>query len=123
DGIRLRQIGQSIIEILGGKKIHPAWAVPGGVNKPLVADERDKILAMLPEALEIAQRTLHWYKRASGEFNEEARFFANFPTLFMGLVTDDGGLELYDGHLRVVDAMGNIVVDKFPPEKYQELIG
>lgn len=28
-GIRLRQFGQEIIEILGGKKIHPAWAVPG----------------------------------------------------------------------------------------------
>src|SRR4029453_6703008 len=29
-GIRLRQFGQEIIEQLGGKKIHPAWAVPGG---------------------------------------------------------------------------------------------
>ncbi|HWP40190.1 MAG TPA: nickel-dependent hydrogenase large subunit, partial [Tepidisphaeraceae bacterium] len=27
DGIRLRQIGQTIIEILGGKRIHPAWTV------------------------------------------------------------------------------------------------
>ena len=34
-GIRLRQFGQEIIEILGGKKIHPAWAVPGGVRNPL----------------------------------------------------------------------------------------
>ena len=33
-GIRLRQFGQEIIEILGGKKIHPAWAVPGGVRSP-----------------------------------------------------------------------------------------
>ena len=34
-GIRLRQFGQEIIEILGGKKIHPAWAVPGGVRSAL----------------------------------------------------------------------------------------
>src|SRR5690242_8108266 len=27
-GIRLRQFGQEIIELLGGKKVHPAWAVP-----------------------------------------------------------------------------------------------
>ena len=33
-GIRLRQFGQEVIEILGGKKIHPAWAVPGGVSQP-----------------------------------------------------------------------------------------
>ncbi len=34
-GIRLRQFGQEIIERLGGKKIHPAWSVPGGVRGPL----------------------------------------------------------------------------------------
>jgi len=27
-GIRLRQFGQRIVELLGGKKIHPAWATP-----------------------------------------------------------------------------------------------
>src|SRR3954469_11108068 len=34
-GIRLRQFGQEIIEALGGRKIHPAWSVPGGVREPL----------------------------------------------------------------------------------------
>ncbi len=35
DGIRLRKFGQKIIERLGGKRIHPAWIVPGGVSEPL----------------------------------------------------------------------------------------
>src|ERR1039457_3556246 len=35
DGVRLRQFGQQIIEWLAGKRIHPAWVVPGGVNSPL----------------------------------------------------------------------------------------
>src|ERR1041385_9047793 len=26
-GIRLRQFGQEVIEVLGGKKVHPSWAV------------------------------------------------------------------------------------------------
>ena len=30
-GIRLRQFGQRIIELVGGKRIHPAWGAPGGV--------------------------------------------------------------------------------------------
>src|SRR5208282_6418494 len=122
DGIRVRQIGQTVIEILGGKKIHPAWAVPGGVNKPLEAADRDKMLAMLPEALEIAQRTLQWYKRVAGKYTTEMQTFANFPTLFMGLITESGGLEHYDGLLRVVDSKGDIIVDRFPPQRYQELI-
>ena len=123
DGIRIRQIGQTVIEILGGKKIHPDWAVPGGVNKPLDAADRDKILAMLPEALEIGRRTLAWYKRIAEGFSDETRTFANFPTLFMGLVTDSGGLEHYDGWLRVVDSRGEIVLDRFDPKKYTEIIG
>jgi NAD-reducing hydrogenase large subunit len=122
DGIRLRQIGQTVIEVLGGKRIHPAWAVPGGVNAPLAAENRDKLAAMLPEALDIAHRTIQWYKRIATRFSAEAQTFANFPTLFMGLVTPSGELEYYDGNLRVVDAKGAVVVDQFPPERYQELI-
>src|ERR1041384_235885 len=49
-GIRLRQFGQEVIEILGGKKIPPAWAVPGGVRSPLTKEGREKIRAWLPEA-------------------------------------------------------------------------
>ena len=30
-GIRLRGFGQDIIQMLGGDKVHPDWAVPGGV--------------------------------------------------------------------------------------------
>ena len=45
DGIRLRQFGQQIIERLGGKRIHPAWVVPGGVSEPLSQQDRDAILA------------------------------------------------------------------------------
>ena len=31
----LRKFGQQIIERLGGKRIHPAWVVPGGVSEPI----------------------------------------------------------------------------------------
>src|ERR1043166_224350 len=55
DGIRLRQFGQQIIEWLGGKRIHPAWVVPGGVNEALSAERRDHIRALVPEGLEIIE--------------------------------------------------------------------
>ena len=50
DGIRLRKFGQEIIELLGGKRIHPAWIVPGGVSEPLTIERRDKILAERPRS-------------------------------------------------------------------------
>lgn len=122
DGIRLRQIGQQIIELLGGKRIHPAWTVPGGVNEPLSAEKRDKMLAMLPEAVDIGQRTLRWFKRSLDNFTDEARAFGNFPTWFLGLVSEDGGLEHYDGKFRLCDSHGNLVEEMLPPENYQDLI-
>ena len=57
DGVRLRQIGQQIIEKMAGKRIHPAWVVAGGVNAPLPVATRDEILAVLPEALQIAHKS------------------------------------------------------------------
>src|SRR5579859_3554268 len=70
-GIRLRSIGQQIIELLGGKRIHPAWVVPGGVSEPLSAEKRDQILKMLPEAKEITLRTLAWFRELLPQYQEE----------------------------------------------------
>ncbi len=123
DGVVLRKIGQSIIALLGGKRIHPAWTVPGGVNVALTADRRDEVLGMLPEAKAITQRTLHWFKQRVDDFAEEARAFGNFPTLFLGLVDKDGQIEHYDGFLRVCDAQGRIIESKVPGEEYHDLIG
>ena len=63
DGIRLRQFGQQVIEWLGGKRIHPAWVVPEASGAPLSAEQRDQILAGIPEALAFTQRTLEWFKQ------------------------------------------------------------
>ena len=76
--------------MLGGKRIHPAWVVPGGVDQALTADKRDLILAWLPECYEIIGRTLERTKQSLEGFREEIRTFANFPSLFMGLTTADG---------------------------------
>ena len=111
DGIRLRQFGQQTIEWMAGKRIHPAWVVPGGVASPLSGENRGRILAAIPEMLSIASRTLDWFKSEMERFREEIRSFANFPTMFMGLVGEDGGLEHYDGKLRFLDAGGHIVAD------------
>jgi NAD-reducing hydrogenase large subunit len=122
DGIRLRQIGQTIIEILGGKRIHPAWVVPGGVSAPLSVEDRDRMVAMLPEALEIGLRTLDWFKTLFQRFEVEIESLGHFPTMFLGLVDAQGKLEHYDGALRMISAAGEMVVDMLPCARYRELI-
>jgi NAD-reducing hydrogenase large subunit len=123
DGIRLRQFGQLIIERLGGKRIHPAWVVPGGVSEPLTVENRDAILHSLPDALAIAERTLEWLKSTMERFREEISVFGNFPTMFMGIVKKDNGLTFYDGTLRIVDAAGKVVAENLDPARDDDSIG
>src|SRR5690349_7739227 len=83
DGIRLRQFGQEIIELLGGKKIHPAWAVPGGVRSPLSEAGRTQIRSWLPEAFATTRMALDLFKKILKKHEREAQIFGNFPSLFM----------------------------------------
>lgn len=122
-GIRLRQFGQEIIEILGGKKIHPAWAVPGGVRSPLEPEDRERILKWLPEAYATTQTAFDLFKATLKTHSREVQVFGNFPSLFMGLVEPDGTWEHHGGKLRFVDSSGSIIADQLDPQKYDEFIG
>jgi NAD-reducing hydrogenase large subunit len=123
DGVALRQFGQRIIEVLAGRRIHPGWTVPGGVNEPLSSEKRDQILGMIPPAVAAIQRTLTWFKARIEKFSAEIEVFANFPTLFMGLVDEHGLAEYYDGALRIIDSEGNIIAGELDPAHYADFIG
>ena len=122
-GIRLRQCGQEIIEVLGGKKIHPAWAVPGGVRSALSREGAAKIGAWLPEAFTTARAALDLFKQVLATHQREVQLYGNFPSLFMGLVTPDGGWEHHGGKLRFTDSNGNIIADQIDPHDYLDVIG
>jgi NAD-reducing hydrogenase large subunit len=122
-GIRLRQFGQEIIELLGGKKIHPAWSVPGGVRSPLSAEGRDHIKGRIAEAQSTVLMALGRFKGLLDAFREEALTFGEFPSLFLGLVGPDGRWEHYAGTLRMIDAAGQILEDAIPESQYQDYIG
>ncbi len=123
-GIRLRQFGQTVIELLGAKKIHSAWAVPGGVRTPLSEEGREWIKNRLPESFETANIALNLFKGLLDEqFKTEAEIFGKFPSLFMGLVGANGEWEHYGGKLRFTDSEGNIVADNLSEDNYQEFLG
>ncbi|HEY64207.1 MAG TPA: Ni/Fe hydrogenase subunit alpha [Caldilineae bacterium] len=119
--VRLRKFGQEIIRTLGGRKVHPNFAVPGGVNKALTPAERDSILAGLDEAIETIRTGIAIVKDWAEKHQEDIEKFAVFPSGYMGLVTEDGGLELYDGRCRLVNADGNLL-EEFDGRHYLDYI-
>ncbi len=123
DGIALRKFGQQIIERLGGKRVHPAWVVPGGVSAPLQPDQRDAILATIPDARARAIRALNWFKANLADWAEEAARFGSFPSLYMGLVHETGNAAYSDGELRIVDQRGKRLLDGGDPKRYEEYFG
>ena len=122
-GIALRRFGQHIIELLGNKRIHPGWVVPGGVTEPLNAGKRDEILSMLPEAFHNIKLALEAYKQVADAFRPEAEVFANFPTNFMSLVNEDGSIEFTTGALRLIDPSGKVIEDGMLADRYSEVVG
>ena len=122
-GVALRRFGQSIIEILGGKRIHPGWVVPGGVTEPLESAQRDKILAMIPEAYANLALALGAYKKIAGQFKQEIEVFANFPSNYLSLINEDESIEFTDGALRIIDATGTIIEDGMSAARFTEVIG
>ena len=122
-GVGLRRFGQHIIELLGSKRIHPGWVVPGGVTEPLASAKRDEILAMIPEAHKNLRLAIDAYKQIAATFRAEIEVFANFATNYMGLVNDDESIEFTDGALRLIDAKGATIEDGMTATRFTEVIG
>lgn len=123
DGIELRKFGLQIVEGLAQERVHPSWIVPGGVNKPLDPHTRDHILAELPAATAIAERTIRFFKAVLDDYKSEIESFGSFPSMYAGLVDGKGNLQLYDGELRFRGADGEIVAEQIAADDYSQWIG
>jgi NAD-reducing hydrogenase large subunit len=121
-GIKLRSFGQTIIQSLGGKKVHPIGAVPGGMNTALSKSDRDHFLKQIDWAIADAQTAINIIK---GYYEKDYDFVctcASFPTGYLGLVDKNNNLELYDGKLRLLDSKGKVLEDQFDPSNYLDII-
>jgi NAD-reducing hydrogenase large subunit len=119
--VQLRKFGQEIIHTVGGRRIHPNFAVPGGVNKALKAEDRQAILAGLDEAIATTQLGIQIMKDWASKNMEDINKFAVLKSGYLGLVTPDNGLELYDGQVRLVDQTGK-QLEKFDGRDYLDYI-
>jgi NAD-reducing hydrogenase large subunit len=113
--VNLRRFGQHIIEILGGKRVHPNFAVPGGVNEALKQKNRDAIAAEREQHLDFARQAVTIIKEWIEGHHDLAGDFAAFSSNYMGLVDAHGGLQLYEGQIRIRGAHGDLLAQFAPP--------
>ena len=115
-GIQLRKFGQDIIRILGGKSIHPAFAIPGGVINGLMEKDRDHLLTGFAQAYQTCYAALDFIKEWLEKNRPEIKRFANFTSILTGLVDDAGCPDMYDGKLRIQDWTPDSRVDIDPSD-------
>jgi len=119
--IRNRHLGAQMLGIISGKSIHPVTAVPGGFSKPLTEQERDRVLPMANEVLEFAQFAIGFAKEnIFPKYLEAIQTVGVIETGFLGTVTDDGALDLYDGKLRLMKPDGSYT--DFESDQYTEYL-
>jgi len=119
--VNLRKFGQEIISTLGGRRIHPNFAIPGGVNKALTNADRDSIMAGLDDSIKTIQIGISVMKDWAQRNAEDIAKFAPLKSGYFGLVTPNNSLELYDGDVRLVDVNGD-QLEKFDGRNYLDYI-
>ena len=127
-GVMMRKFGQEIIQATAGKKIHGTGAIPGGINKNLSIEERDRFLK--GAAPLNAHTMVDWAEQAVDIFcayhkknRDLVDHFSRFPSNHLSLVAPDGALDMYHGRLRAVDADGKHILHDIDYQEYLEYIG
>lgn len=124
-GILMRKFGQEIIKAITGKKIHGIAAVPGGVHKTFHKVERDYFLEendtpSVDTMVRWSQEIVEYIKAYHDKHFHWLDTFAAYPSGHLGLVADDGALEMYDGRLRAIDSHGNTTLNDVPSSDYHK---
>jgi F420-non-reducing hydrogenase large subunit len=121
--LAVRKEARDLMAAIGGRTIHPVFALPGGLARPLDAETIRRVREAAPRLVAFAEDTLasfHAAVRGSGEYgaalgSEVFRVRCHS----MGMVDDEDRLTFLDGRLRVVDPGGRELA-RFDPADWLE---
>lgn len=114
-----------IVQLLGGKAVHPISAIPGGMSKAINEEERQYIENLARDLVEFGKFTMQLLGDVVLANSAYVDLIVNgpytIPMYYMGLVDENNKVNFYDGKVRVVDPEGKELV-KYAPEEYLENI-
>ena len=115
--LQLHEYGNRVVTEIGGRLVHVVTSVPGGQTKGLTGEARYKLLregrVALTNVRKIADAFFSIYQKRADDPTE----YMGVETPYMGLVTKEGGYELYDGEIRVKNGKGEQLF-QFPAQEY-----
>ena len=119
--VKMRQLGQMMLEDFAGKAIHPVAGVVGGFAKPMTEEERKSLLSNARTLLDFALYAMEFAKTSVfPKYEDLMATLGVINTGFLGTVDDNGALQLYDGHLRLIKADGTVT--EFPVSEYDNYL-
>jgi len=123
--IQMRKYGHTVVEMIGGRKVHPCTSIPGGMTKGITEEQRNVIEEMGYWAVEFAQFSLKIFNDIVLGNKEYVDLILGdiytHHTYYMGMVDENDKVNFYDGKVRVVDPNGREFV-KYAPKDYAEHI-
>jgi F420-non-reducing hydrogenase large subunit len=123
--INARKAGHTVIEMIGGRKVHPCTSIPGGLTKGITKEQRDEILKLGQWAIEFGQFSLKLFNDIVLGNKEYVDLILGdiytHRTYYMGMVDENNLINFYDGKVRVVSPEGKELV-KYAPQDYTQHI-
>ncbi|BDG09929.1 Ni/Fe hydrogenase subunit alpha [Anaeromyxobacter paludicola] len=109
--VAARREARGLMQAIGGRTVHPVFALPGGISRPLAKETLERLRRAAPMLLDFAGFTLDAFaRRVRGAAGYEALLASpafRLETHSMGQVDGEGRLSFYGGRLRVVDPRGD----------------
>ncbi len=123
--IQMRRFGHNVVEMIGGRKVHPCTSIPGGLTKGITEEQRAEIEEMGEYALDFARYTLKLFNdivlKNKTYLNLILSDLFTHRTHYIGLVDEDNKVNFYDGCVSVVDPDGKRL-GKYEPASYTDWI-
>ena len=123
--LQARKYGHAIVEMIGGRKVHPCTSIPGGLTKGITGEQRAEIARMGEWAIEFAQFSLQLFRDLV--LGNQAYLdlilgdIYRHETYYIGLVDQRQRVNFYDGVVSVMAPDGERM-GTYGPNEYTEWI-
>jgi F420-non-reducing hydrogenase large subunit len=123
--LKMRRDGHQLIQMMGGRRVHPNWGLPGGVSRGIDEEQRKEIEDRGREAIEFAKFSLQLFEDLVLKNTDYVNLITGgvytHRTYNMGTVDENNHVNFYDGKIRVTGPDGQEHA-KYNSADYREYI-